>query len=193
MSECNFVEKREVNAENKKEVYYDFSLTLSEEEYELFTKVVPDKQTDIIDTAIEEFVDFLKSPKRFSKFSSFQEYRLFLLIKNVFKEKFVSDANVRKIFKLDSGPAKKMISNVKIDYEEEIESYNRLSMKTFIEENDEDGKYSFICKSQTMIDSLNKLLLEKKSDSRRILKAKETLGKYQIYIDEYKILKEALQ
>lgn len=194
MAKCIF-EKEFVENENKEKQFY-YSLTLTEDEYNVISKLFPGNHSEIITTAVDEFLDFIKQPKKFSKFSAFQEYRLYLLIKNLFQDNFVSEANVKRIFKIDSTPAKKMISNVKIDYEDELKKFSKNSMHNFIEsieENDDSGRYLFTCKSQTMIDSLNLLLQEKQPDSRKIEKERGSLCTYHIYIDEFNFLKKELQ
>ena len=170
-------------------------IELTDEQEELLLKKIPGKEKEVINTAVEEFFDFLKNPKRFSKFSSFQEYRLFLIIKNIYKEDFISESSIKKIFRIDSSPARKMINNVKIDYAEELNEFNKKSMKTFltkISQTETEGKYTFICKSQSMIDEMNSILQEKDDKARKIVKEKGSLSTYQIYVDEYKLLLEVL-
>jgi hypothetical protein len=170
-------------------------IELTDEQEELLLKKIPGKEKEVINTAVEEFFDFLKNPKRFSKFSSFQEFRLFLLIKNVYKEDFISESSIKTIFKINSSPARTMISNVKIDYAEELNEFTKKSMKTFLDnisQTETEGKYTFICKSQSMIDEMNSLLQENDDNARKIVKEKGSLSTYQIYIDEYNLLQKVL-
>lgn len=71
-------------------------IELTAEQEKLLLKKIPGKEKEVINTALEEFFDFLKNPKRFSKFSSFQEFRLFLIIKNIYKEDFINESSIKK-------------------------------------------------------------------------------------------------
>ena len=172
------------------------TITISKEQLQLLSEKFPENtEKEIVETAVEEFFDFLDNPKQFSKYSSFLEYRLYLIIKNIFKDSFISESAVRKIFKIDSSPATRMINNVKIDYEKELNTYNKQSMKNFlskINQEEENGKYSFTCSSSSLIDSLNQLLQEINDNARKIFKEKGTLCTYNIFIDEYELLIEEL-
>lgn len=174
----------------------EFSLKLDEKQLQLIhEKFVKLKAEDVLNVAIEEFFDFMKNPKRIAKFSLLQEYRLFLLIKHIYKDRFVSELEVAKIFKVDLPFAKKMINNVKIDYEKEIQQFTRQSLKNLIEtvkEEDKDGMYFFTCESKAMIDSLNSILQEVDVSFRKIVKESRSLCTYKIFIDEYNKLKKEL-
>lgn len=174
----------------------EFKVKLSEKQLKIISNKFPSiKEEAIINTAIEEFFDFLENQKRFSKFSVFQEYRLFLLIKNIYKDNFITEPIVRRIFKIDSSPAKKMINDVKIDYEEELQTFNSKSMKSFLDnigDENKNGLITFTCESQCMIDSMNAIIQEKNPSAKKIYKEKGSLCTYKIYVDEYKLLKDAL-
>lgn len=111
--------------------------------------------------ASEEYKDMFLGKRVFTRGADIREYRLFLLIKNVFK-RIPDEKIVSRLFQTRVTESRSLIKSVLAKYQYSINSILTKSLREVIEdaEENEDGKYEINCNAKYMGEELNAILAE---------------------------------
>lgn len=134
----------------------------------------------------------MSGEKVFSRASDIREYRLLLLIENVFGE-MPSEKVVANLFQLKNSEARTLMKNVDAKYRRRIANKKNSSLLEFIKGIDTtsgDSNLQFDCDSVYKIDSLNDLI---SSDCEIIQKVPNKMNRYTINANTLIYLRSILE
>jgi len=176
------------------------NVNLEIEELKGIDPVLDGKESCLVKAAVQEYLDMLSGEKVFSKASDIKEYRLLLLIENVFEE-MPSEMVVANLFQLKRSEARTLIKNVDAKYRRRLNNKLEQNLKKLVNsidevKNDKD-ETTFYCESQYQIDKLNERLLsykpagtENSQNLSMIWRDKQVIKLYHISRNSLKVLRE---
>ena len=133
--------------------------------------------------AIQEYIRMFLEQKVFTRGSDFQEYRLYLLIRELFNNFVPSEQQVCALFQVTTNGARSMIRSVLSKYQYDLHSAYSASLARILDEAQslEDGDdYEVVVHAQSLIDGLNRTLAEKNGALPAIARKKGTVSTYVI-------------
>ena len=149
------------------------------------------KESGFARAAVQEYWDMISGEKVFSRASDIREYRLLLLIENVFNG-MPGEAIVSNLFQLKRSEARTLMKNVDAKYRRRLLETKKTSLRNIIDGIDTKKKtsdYDFICDSSCLIDSLNDLV---SPENEMIQKVPNKMNRYKINADTLNQLKTIL-
>lgn len=177
----------------------EFQINLEEKEKELLKQIFNcKKEEELIEQFIlyckassEEYTGMFLGKKVFTRGSDIREYRLFLLIKNVFK-KIPDEQVVSNLFQTSITESRSLIKAVLAKYQYSIIGILDETLKDIIcsAEGDTEGIYEINCNSKYIEEELNKILSEISGKLPPIRRKRGALSVYKIESNSYKELKE---
>jgi len=150
------------------------------------------KEYGIARAAIQEYLDMISGEIVFSRASDIKEYRLLLLIENVFEE-MPSESVVANLFHLKRSEAKTLIKNVDAKYRRKLTKIKKKTLCSIIDGIDTQEKtsyFEFYCDSPCKIDNLNDLV---SSEDEIIQRVPFKMNRYRINADTLNSLKTKLE
>ena len=170
----------------------EISVEIDESELEIIDSSIKGNKLGLAKAAIKEYMDMISGDKVFSRASDIREYRLLLLIENVF-DGMPDEKDVANLFQLKSSEARTLMKNVDAKYRKRIAKTKKNSLLKVINSIECDKKssyYEFDCDSVYKIESLNDLIL---SDCEIIQKVSNKKNRYTINANTLTHLKERLK
>ena len=149
------------------------------------------KESGFAKAAVQEYFDMISGEKVFSRASDIKEYRLLLLIENVF-DGMPSETVVANLFQLKRSEARTLMKNVDAKYRRRLLETKKKSLHDVIygiDTQKETSYYEFNCGSSFIIDSLNDLV---SSENEMIQKVPNKMNRYTINADTFNQLKKIL-
>ena len=142
-----------------------------------------EKLSAVANAAIQEYIRMFLGQKVFTRGSDFQEYRLYLLIRELFGNLVPSEQQVCALFQVTTNGARSMIRSVLSKYQYDLHSAYSDSLARVLDEakSEEDGDdYEVVVHTQSLIDGLNSTLAEKNGALPAIARKKGTVSTYVI-------------
>jgi hypothetical protein len=142
-----------------------------------------EKLAAVANAAIQEYIRMFLGQKVFTRGSDFQEYRLYLLIRELFENLVPSEQQVCALFQVTTNGARSMIRSVLSKYQYDLHSAYADSLARVLNEakSEEDGDdYEVVVHTQSLIDGLNSTLAEKNGALPAIARKKGTVSTYVI-------------
>lgn len=148
----------------------------SEDEKELSEDLSP-----YIRAAAEEYIRMFLGQKKFTRGRDIIEYRLFLLIKHVFKERIPDEQTVCDLFQVKDTKARSLIRSVMSKYQYNLDKRIEDSITRAIEnaEEDENDQSQYILDiDKSLADEINGLLTKIDRSSAKVKKKPNTTSSY---------------
>lgn len=141
--------------------------------------------------ASEEYTDMFLGKRVFTRGSDIREYRLFLLIKNVFK-KIPDEQVVSNLFQTSITESRSLIKAVLAKYQYSIIEVLEDTLREIIcaAEQDEEGVFEVNCNSKYIEEELNKILSEISGKLPPIKRKTGAVSVYKIESNSYKELEK---
>jgi uncharacterized protein (UPF0297 family) len=138
----------------------------------------------IIEAAKEEYLEQFLSDGTKTTVTEIRQYKLFLLVKHVFKGKIPSEIEVASIFKMPISSSRSLIRNMRSRYQFEIENYLKDTIKDIlsqITDNDsEDGYFHLKVRSSYMLSEMNQIIENKDQNCEKIKRLNDISSVYKI-------------
>ncbi|MDE5418009.1 hypothetical protein L3049_08310 [Labilibaculum sp. DW002] len=171
----------------------EITITLTDEQKKrlksIFNFVENYNETEVLENimkaAKEEYiVQFLDDGNK-NSVGEIRQFRLFLLVKHVFKGKIPSEIEVASIFKIPQTSAKTLIKNMKSRYQFEMESYFKGTIKDILDVISEDDLedeeyYKFNIRSAYMYSEMNQIIELKDQNCEKIKRYNSVSSYYKI-------------
>lgn len=178
----------------------EINLTLDEKETDLLKQILDCKDEEefneqfklCCEAATEEYVDMFLGKRVFTRGSDIREYRLFLLIKNVFK-KIPDEQVVSNLFQTSSTESRSLIKSVLAKYQYSVTEILNDTLKEIVacaEEDNDSGEYEISCNSKYIEEELNKILSEISGRLPMIKKKNGVVSIHRIQSNSYEELKK---
>jgi hypothetical protein len=175
----------------------EIDIKLSPEEKKRLRSIfsfVEDYQEDeilksILEASKEEYIRQFLNDGNQSTLGELRQYKLFLLVKYVFKGKIPSEVEIASIFKIPNSSAKALIKNMKSRYQFEMEQYFKGTIKDILSQinNDDiidDAYFQLNIRSNYMVSEMNQIIELKDQNCEKI-------KRLNIISSFYKISKES--
>lgn len=139
----------------------------------------------ILESAKDEYITQFLDDGNKNSVGEIRQYRLFLLVKHVFKGKIPSEIEVASIFKIPLSSAKTLIKNMKSRYQFEMESYFKDTVKDILDvitDDDlvDDEYYKLNIRSRYMLSEMNQLIEFKDQNCEKIKRFNSVSSFYKI-------------
>jgi hypothetical protein len=158
-------------------------------------KDVPDILSKYSASALREYVDMISGKKVFKRGSDMLEYRLLLMIEEVFGNLIPEENTVSNIFQTTTSESRSLIRAIMSKYQYQlkiaIESSLRYIVKNSKQETAE-SDYTVVINSQNLVDELNLLLAQIDGNLPLVSKQRGSVSTFVIKPSSYKKLKEKL-
>lgn len=141
--------------------------------------------------SIEEYCRMILGQKVFTRFNDIREYRLFLIIKEVFNNRIPDDQIISDLFQTTPTESKSLTRSIASKYQYELREAISETLKEIINSaSEKKGKYVFTLNSSTKVEELNKILIGIDGTLPKIKKASDTVSQYIVEKSSYNKLKE---
>jgi hypothetical protein len=147
--------------------------------------------------AATEYVEMFLGLKVFTRGSDIREYRLFLLMREVFK-RLPTEQEVSDLFQTTETQSRSLIRSVMSKYQYELTEVLSKSMKDALEaaaqdqNTEEDGDWYITVSSEYIVEALNRLVAQRDGTLTRIVLRKGTASSYVIKPSTRAMLRAAL-
>lgn len=181
------LENLELDDEEKSQVS---DIINSEDEEELSEDLSP-----FMRAAAEEYIRMFLGQKKFTRGRDIIEYRLFLLIKHVFKERIPDEQTVCDLFQVKDTKARSLIRSVMSKYQYDLDKRIEDSITRAIEnaEKDENDESQYILDiDKSLADEINGLLTKIDRSSSQVKKKRNTTSSYLLKESSKEKLEERL-
>ncbi|HEX6455411.1 MAG TPA: hypothetical protein VF009_02705 [Solirubrobacterales bacterium] len=148
--------------------------------------------------AAVEYVEMFLGRKVFTRGSDIREYRLFLLMREVFK-RLPTEQEVSDLFQTTETQSRSLIRSVMSKYQYELTDVLSRSMKAALEAAVQDadagagGDWHITVSSEYIVEALNRLVAQRDGTLTRIILRKGTASSYVIKPSTRLALREALE
>ncbi len=149
----------------------------------------------IMEAAKEEYIAQFLDDGNKNSVGEIRQFRLFLLVKHVFKGKIPSEIEVASIFKIPQTSAKTLIKNMKFRYQFEMEKYFKDTVKDILDIiNDDDLEdeeyYKLNIRSTYMYSETNQIIELKDQNCEKIKRYDSVSSYYKISKKSKELLEE---
>lgn len=161
----------------------------------------PDKLEEVLQpyarAAATEYVEMFLGQKVFTRGSDIREYRLFLLMREVFK-RLPTEQEVSDLFQTTETQSRGLIRSVMSKYQYELTDVLNKSMKDALEDAaqdrgaDEGDDWYITVSSEYIVEALNRLVAQRDGTLTRIVLRKGTASSYVIRPSTRAELRDAL-
>jgi uncharacterized protein involved in tolerance to divalent cations len=191
-----------VNDRKEKKMKINTEITISNAEINTLAEIlqcapkdVPDILSKYSASALREYVDMISGKKVFKRGSDMLEYRLLLMIEEVFGNLIPEENTVSNIFQTTTSESRSLIRAIMSKYQYQlkiaIESSLRYIVKNSKQETAE-SDYTVVINSQNLVDELNLLLAQIDGNLPLVSKQRGSVSTFVIKPSSYKKLKEKL-
>jgi len=135
-------------------------------------------------SAVQEYIDMFLGLKAFKQGSDFREYRLFLMIKSVYKDTIPDEQDVTNLFQTTPSESKTLIRSVLSKYRIPLKPVVDRSLLEILErakQISENGIYYVVINSQNLVDEMNHYLAEIDGTLTPVMKSKGKVSTYEIW------------
>lgn len=160
-----------------------------------FPDEVDERLVPFCAAAIEEYVRMMLGQRVFTRGSDVREYRLLLLIKHVFDGFLPSERTISALFQTTAAQSRSLLRAVMSKYQYELAEAIAKSLAATIAsaELSADGyRYLLVSDSENVIEALNRELADADGSLPPIVRAVDTVSRYEIAPSSYEALKKRL-
>jgi hypothetical protein len=146
-------------------------------------------------SALQEYVRMFLGQKVFTRGADILEYRLFLLIKELFDNAIPDEQRVCDLFQATSGQARSLIRSVLSKYQYELHDAMSATLVATLQQAaqpEEDADYEVTVNTQSLVDGLNRLLANADGTLPPIMKKRGTVATFIIRPSAFAALASAL-
>jgi hypothetical protein len=147
--------------------------------------------------ATEEYLRMILGQRTFSRGQDIREYRLCLLIREVFAGRLPTEQQVGSIFKTTITQSRALLRSTISKYQYELQPYVRLTLKEVLDRSievpDSGGRRQITVDSDNIIAALNREIIMMDGTLPQVAKMKNTASTYQIAKSSYASLCERLK
>jgi len=141
--------------------------------------------------SIEEYCRMILGQKVFTRFNDIREYRLFLIIKEVFNNRIPDDQIISDLFQTTPSESRSLSRSIASKYQYELREAISETLKEIISNaSEKNGKYVFTSNSSTKVEELNKILISIDGTLPKIKKDSGSVSQYLVEKSSYNKLKE---
>jgi len=141
--------------------------------------------------SIEEYCRMILGQKVFTRFNDIREYRLFLIIKEVFNNRIPDDQIISDLFQTTPTESKSLARSIASKYQYELHDAILETLKEIISKvTEKKGKYLFTLNSSTKVEELNKILISIDGTLPKIKRDTDSVSQYIVEKSSYNKLKE---
>jgi hypothetical protein len=147
------------------------------------------------DAAKEEYVRMILGQRVFTRGSDIREYRLLLLIQNVFPTRLPTEQQICDLFQTSTSQGRSLLRAVLSKYQYELQAIIHNSLKQLLsnaEQIEETDLHRITVDSECEIEALNRKLASLDGTLPQVTKAKGMVGAYEIKKSAFDQLKDAL-
>jgi len=175
-----------------------FDLELETEEKKLLCNIIGCEEAELNNSlslygksAIEEYIRMFLGQKVFTRGSDIKEYRLFLLIKSVFKDEIPDEQKVCDLFQMTTSESKSLIKAVMSKYQYELKDaisktlLDRIISAIYDEVED---YYTVDIRNENLVSELNRILGSVDGSLPPIVKKRGTVTTHIIRPSAYNVL-----
>jgi len=148
----------------------------------------------VASAALQEYVRMFLGQKVFTRGSDMLEYRLFLLMRELFNNTVPNEERVCSLFQATTSNARALIRSVLSKYQYELHDAFSGTIRSTLDSArriEKDGDYEVTVNSQSVIDGLNRALAERDGTLPSIVKKRGTVCTYVIRPSAFKELRLA--
>lgn len=171
------------------------NLDLTTEEEELLADILScakeklaEKLQPIAKAAIEEYIRMILGQKVFTRGQDIREYRLFLLIKELFQGKIPDDQKISDLFQTTPNESRSLIRSVLSKYQYELKHSITQTLEDIIKnvnKDSETGDLIITVNSISKIEELNRILLSIDGTLPQISKKPKSVSTYLLKRSSY--------
>ncbi|MGI6783064.1 MAG: hypothetical protein ACOX5A_02460 [Aminivibrio sp.] len=141
--------------------------------------------------AFEEYCRMILGQKVYTRISDLKEYRLYLIIKEVFDNRVPDDQKISDLFQTTPTESRSLTRSIASKYQYELREAIKETLKTIIEQSTkENAKWFFTVNSPTKVEELNRILMSIDGRLPQVKKKKGTVSQYEMDNSSYTKLKE---
>jgi hypothetical protein len=177
------------------------SLDLPESDREMLAQIVGCNPNDLeanlaphASAALQEYVSMFLGKSVFTRGSDMREYRLVLLIENVFDGQVPSEQDVCKLFQLTATAARSLTRAVMSKYQYRLKSIIEATLKQLVEtaiihgSNPEDVSITISVDSLSLVEQMNRELAEIDATLPPVKKKSDTNSIFELQVSSYSSL-----
>lgn len=147
--------------------------------------------SDFATAALEEYCRMILGQKVFTRMNDVKEYRLYLIIKEVFDNRIPDDQKISDLFQTTPTESKSLTRSITSKYQYELrEAIKETLKKIVLNATKENEKWVFTVNSTTKVEELNRILMSVDGTLSQVKKKKGTVSQYQMDNSSYLKLKE---
>lgn len=136
--------------------------------------------------ALAEYVAMLLGQKVFTRGSDIREYRLFLLIQNVFGNRIPDDADVCRLFQCTPSESRGLIRSVAAKYQSQVHAAIEDSIRKVLQRaKKNDDVYLVTINNATIVEAMNAALSDINGELPPISRFRNTVSTYEIAQSSY--------
>lgn len=176
-------------------------LALTDEEERQLARILhtsseglPQELGPVASASIQEYIRMFLGQKVFTRGSDVLEYRLYLLIRELFGDQVPNEESVCALFQTTTSGARSLIRSVLSKYQYDLHDAYSSSLKSTLDSAvrvEEDGNYEVTVHTQSLIDGLNRTLAERDGTLPPITKKRGTVCTYVIRPSSFEQLRAA--
>ncbi|MDP1713709.1 MAG: hypothetical protein Q8L41_03105 [Anaerolineales bacterium] len=158
-------------------------------------KDLPNIITLYATAASREYIDMIIGQKVFKRGSDILEYRLFLMIEEVFNNLIPDENKVSNLFQTTATESRSLIRSILSKYQYKLKVAIEMSLKNIIEsatQESTDADYTVVINSQNLVDELNQMLAKIDGNLPLVSKQRGSVSTFVIKPSSYKKLKGTL-
>jgi hypothetical protein len=129
--------------------------------------------------------------KVYTRINDIKEYRLYLIIKEVFDNKIPDDQKISDLFQTTPTESRALARSIASKYQYELREAINKTLKSIIEKTTkENDKWVFTVNSATKVEELNRILMSIDGTLPQVKKRRGTVSQYEMENSSYQKLKE---
>lgn len=171
-------------------------LRLTEDERELLAGILHCSADELEETlqpyanaALEEYCRMILGQKVFTRIQDIKEFRLYLLIREVFNNRIPDDQKIADLFQTTPSESRSLVRSIASKYQYELRSAIRSTLREVIENAEKDPEngadWLISVNSSTKIEELNNILGSIDGSLPQIAKKRQTVSSYVIKPSSY--------
>ncbi len=146
------------------------------------------------EAALEEYVRMFLGQRVFTRGSDAREFRLLLLIKRAFNNRFPDDQRISDLFQTTLSESRSLIKSVSAKYQYELAGAKEATLKAVVDSaQQQENVWLLTVNSRTVVEQLNRDLVQLGSDLPPIRLKENTGSTYVVAASSYDRLNEKYQ
>lgn len=153
-----------------------------------------DALSPFAEAALEEYARMFLGQRVFTRGSDAREFRLLLLIKHAFENRFPDDQRISDLFQTTFSESRSLIKSVSAKYQYELAGAKEATLKAVLESAEQrDDVWFLSINSRTVVEQLNRDLVQLGSDLPPVRLKENTGSTYVVAASSFEKLSEKYQ